>query len=227
MTVDLLRSSLAKLEDAKRFMGRPYPQGIEPFPRTLVGQGFFPGGDGLWRESTPTALRRPSPYAFPKNGIMFLGNDFGTVSAFQRLGVHENPPTWLRLRRRLQVAKIPGMIGFYTNAYLGLRGDRLALAHPISDPTFNDLCAEFLDIQITHQSPRLVVVLGPRPANLLNKVLNLPHRAIGTRQKCNYGGRAVSVVIVSHPYSDLGKEPLLPLAEGEVLARAWAVAIGR
>ena len=72
VTMDLLRRDLAKLEAEARFQGRSYPEGIEPFPRTLVGQGFFPGGDGLWRNADPAALGRPSPHTFPENGIMFL-----------------------------------------------------------------------------------------------------------------------------------------------------------
>lgn len=101
MTVDLLRRDLARLEATARFQGRSCPEGIEPFPRTLIGQGFFPGGDGLWRDAGPEALKRPSPNPFPENGIMFLGNDFGTLAGFQRLSFHEKGcPTCLRQSRR-------------------------------------------------------------------------------------------------------------------------------
>jgi hypothetical protein len=39
---------------------------------------------------------------------MFLGNDFGTVQKFKEHKLHENPPTWWRLRKRLEAARIPG-----------------------------------------------------------------------------------------------------------------------
>lgn len=39
--IDILRRRLAELEGKARFAGRRYPDGIEPFRRTLIGQGSF------------------------------------------------------------------------------------------------------------------------------------------------------------------------------------------
>lgn len=223
MGVSFLRSEVARLESAALFGGRPYPNGIEPFPATLPGQGFFPGGDGLWRDAASTALRLPSPNAFPLNGIMFLGNDFGTLAQFRRLKTHENPVTWRMLRQRLAIAGIPGKLGFFTNAYLGLRSDRAAIDDPIEDPDFSELCANFLKVQISHQSPKLIVVLGPRPTMLFDKAFGLPERPVGTTQKVACGGLVVTVVTVKHPYCDQFKrEPLHSQTEGRTLQSAWA-----
>jgi hypothetical protein len=222
MTIECLRRELAEIEQSARFQGRPYPIGIEPFPRALAGQGFFPGGDGLWRRDTPEALRQRSPYAFPQNGIMYLGNDFGSLAGFQRLKLHENPPTWRWLRMRLLAGGIAGEIGFYTNAYLGLRGDRSALAHPIANPDYSSLCAEYLGTQVRYQSPRLIVVLGQRPFGLLAKLMNFPDGQSGLLRRGTFEGRDFGIIVVSHPYSDVGKTALARQAEGEILANAWA-----
>lgn len=224
MPAEFLRHELARLEGQFRFQGRPYPEGMAPFPRALVGQGFFPGGDGLWRDDDPVSLREPSPYPFPEGGIMFLGNDFGTYKKFQQWTSHESPPTWRHLRRRLRLAGIPGHYGFYTNAYLGLRTDRTALDAPIEEVRYREMCAEFLDIQLRCQLPRLVVALGPPPVKLLRSVLGLPDGARGIVQHSVHEGRQIAVVTTTHPFCDhyREREPLRLQEEGDILARAWA-----
>lgn len=224
MTVDALRSHLTALELAARFDGRAYPEGLEPVPRALVGQGFFPGGDGLWRDADPEALRRPSPYTFPVGGIMFLGNDFGTLARFPKSGLYENVPTWRWLRERLDHAGLPGWLGFYTNAYLGLRSDRSALAHPMDHPGYRAACAEYLAVQLRIQMPKLVVVLGGRPAGLLGPLIGLSDMQIGQVQPGRFEEKCLWVLSVSHPYSDLGKSPVQRAAEGALLKRSWSEA---
>ena len=170
--MNALRQELTKLEESVCYPGGAYPTGLIAFPFTLTGQGFFPGGDGLWRDDNPKAIRTVSPNTFPHNGIMFLGNDFGTLTSFEKLRDFENPPTWRYLKQRLHHASIPGAMGFYTNAYLGLRTDRDALARAIEHPTYRRFCADFLAIQIAYQAPRLIVTFGTRPAELLSTVLH-------------------------------------------------------
>jgi hypothetical protein len=75
---------------------------MSPFPFKLLGQGFFPGGDGLWRDDS--ALDQQSSGVLPIGGIVFLGNDFGTLTTYQKLRSKgfENPPTWRRLKERIR-----------------------------------------------------------------------------------------------------------------------------
>jgi len=201
------------------FEGRAYPDGIVPFPRTLIGQGFFPGGDGLWRDAK--RLKQLSPCPFPRSGIMFLGNDFGSLDGFNKLKLHENPPTWRFLRRRIELAGVSGALGFFTNAYLGLRSDRDALAHPISNPRYRDLCAEFLDFQLQCQSPQLVVVLGDRPSELIEHVLGCVSASLGQLICASRSGNRIGILKVSHPYSDLNKTAESIEGEAETLRAAW------
>src|SRR5579859_6771598 len=125
--VELLWKRIHELETECRFAGKPYPNGMAVFPGRLTGQGFFPGGDGLWREDNSIKFSLTAP--FPVGGIMFLGNDFGTLKSFKKVlpRGYEDVPTWRHLRQRLNKATIPGEIGFYTNAVLGLRTDKNAL----------------------------------------------------------------------------------------------------
>jgi hypothetical protein len=154
---------------------------------------------------------------------MFLGNDFGTVQKFKEHKLHENPPTWWRLRKRLEAARIPGELGFYTNAYLGLRNDRSALATALENKLFGKLCAEYLDVQIRTQMPRMIVTLGPRPAALINELLPVSNQQVGQLYRSSYSGQDIGVIVVSHPFSDFGKKgPVACAEEGKILARAWA-----
>jgi len=225
--IEKLREQLHQLETELRFDGHSYPIGIEPFPRTLVGQGFFPGGDGLWRDDSSTALRQASPFDFPRNGIMFLGNDFGSLKGFSKLKLHENPPTWRNLRRRLTLAEVPGQFGFYTNAYLGLRSDRVALDKGIRHKDYEQLCSEFLSFQISTQDPRLIVVLGDRPLSLLRQTFPPINSSSSSsndiyRIKCN--ASLIPILQVSHPYSDLGKSPIGIQREADLIRHAWSLA---
>ena len=219
--IESLFARLRVMEEEGRFDGAAYPPGLEPFPRRLTGQGFFPGGDGLWREGDSASLRGPSQCQFPLKGIMCLGNDFGSKVGFSRLGIYENPPTWRHLRRRFELADIPGQRCFFTNAYMGLRADRGALDHPIVMYQYDSFCAEFLEFQILTQQPRLIVVLGDRPLGLLRKVIPLAMRPIGRPIWSEVASHQVLVVTVSHPYSDLNKTESGKAAEGLILRSAW------
>src|SRR6266576_2133772 len=102
--MQILRNRLLRLEREIRFNGKPYPDGLAPFPGMLAGQGFFPGGDGLWRDD---AHLHDGPLCdFAPGGIMFLGNDFGNLDSFKKLlrKGYENPTTWRNLKLRLSRA---------------------------------------------------------------------------------------------------------------------------
>ena len=219
-----LRERIDELEREERFEGHPYPHGITGFPRSLVGQGFFPGGDGLWREKD--RLKEPSNIAFPERGIMFLGNDFGTFENFKKLKLHENPPTWWRLRQRIERAGIDGKIGFFTNAYLGLRTDKAALADSrlrkaSEENSYRELCAEFQRFQVATQSPRLIVILGSRPASLFEYALSSMAIEKDTIQRHDFAGHSLTILLSTHPYSDMSKTDDAKTKEAAILSSAW------
>src|SRR6267378_4243948 len=217
------------------------PRRAAPFPGRLTGQGFFPGGDGLWRDDSQ--LHDKPQFPFPFGGIMFLGNDFGTLDSFKTLlrRGYENPPTWRNLKLRLNRAGIPGRLGFFTNAILGLRTENKALDAMdwTNYPQFGRLCREFLEFQIETVKPRLVVVLGSKAK--LAVCSDLPHPIIpglvqwqgrdlnsmlaeGTIQRGEWQGSKLTFLLTSHPYSDVGKNDDAKTADTARLACAWELA---
>ena len=219
--IEQLRAKIRELEAKGRFNGRAYPEGIELFPKTLVGQGFFPGGDGLWREDEPSALRSPGRGEFPDRGIMFLGNDFGTLASFTRLKLHENPPTWRFIRKRLMASGISGQLGFFTNAYLGLRADRDALAEGMQMLEYDQMCDELLAYQVNQQRPKLVVVLGDRPCRLVQSTYSIQQLPKGKVCSISLDSDHLRILAVSHPFSDLRKSPTEIQKEGTILRETW------
>ena len=149
-TAETLWVRLSEMENELRFSGRPYPEGTCKFPFKLTGQGFFPGGDGLWRDDSERA--QESTGVLPIGGIMFLGNDFGTLKSYLKLKGYENPSTWRHLKKRIRRAEVPAKQAFFTNAIVGLRSAEGAKAlgkrARQEDPAFRAFCREFLGYQI-------------------------------------------------------------------------------
>jgi len=188
--VSILRAKIAALEAEKRFEGASYPQGMSPFPFHLHGQGFFPGGDGLWRDDSEVTVSRPGD--IPTGGVLFLGNDFGTLSTYEKLRSrgYEDPWTWRNVKKRVREVGIPVETTFFTNATLGLRTNEKALSRKNWEamPTFARFCGEFLDYQLAVIQPRLTVVMGP-PAKI----------AFDALPKARLAGQ---ILFTTHPYPD-------------------------
>jgi hypothetical protein len=102
-----------------------------------------------------------------REGIKFLGNDFGTLRSYEslRLKSFENPITWKNLKSRMRRANLPTDRAFFTNSVLGLRVGSGTKALDKRDwqnsPEFAAFCQEFLIFQVQTLLPRLIVVLGP------------------------------------------------------------------
>jgi uracil-DNA glycosylase len=238
--IESLWSRISQLEAELRFAGKPYPVGMAPFLGRLTGQGFFPGGDGLWRDDSRIRLSSTSP--FPVGGIMFVGNDFGTLQTFEktlRTG-YENVLTWRNLKRRLTAAGIPGEVGFYTNAVLGLRTDKKAIDNIdwSRHPEFCQFCGDFLRVQLEAMKPRLLVVLGQRPKDTICTTLGaeIPDIASWRNRDLSSMGAAETIRVVerhgmrlvlhvtSHPYSDFAKDDAGKAEIADRLKRAWELA---
>lgn len=204
-----LWTRLEELENEKRFGGRAYPEGMCSFPFRLTGQGFFPGGDGLWRDDS--RLAESNPGALPEAGVVFIGNDFGTLNSFRKLQArgYENVPTWRHVKARVIRAGIPPKSTFFTNAIVGLRqnGNALDKRSWQSMPEFASFCGEFLRFQLSKLNPRLAVVMGPDA---------------GTAFRSFIGGNcACRVLFARHPYADFGLETDVLEAEIAALTEAW------
>lgn len=209
LTVEVLWEQIEELEKRPNF----YPDGMCEFPFKLTGQGFFPGGDGLWRDGN--ALDAPSSGILPVGGIVFLGNDFGTHASFLKLAAkgYENPLTWRHLKKRIASAGLPTDRVFCTNAILGLRrGDQataLAKSNWHSAPAFLQACTEFLDFQLRLLQPRLLVTLGPVAGARVSALPGLD------------GHRQPAILRTTHPYADFSFTEARKTADAQALAAAW------
>ena len=235
-----LLNRISQLEAELRFGGKPYPDGMAPFPGRLMGQGFFPGGDGLWRDEASIKLHSTSP--FPVGGIMFLGNDFGTLQSFGRTlrKGYENVSTWRYLKQRLIAAGIPGDVGFYTNAVLGLRTDKKAIDNLdwSRHPEFCQFCGDFLRLQLKAMKPRLLVILGQRPKDTICSTLGaeIPDiaswrnrdlssmEAAETMRVVEWQGTRLVLHVATHPYSDFAKDGAGKAEIADRMKRAWEIA---
>ncbi|HEY1255361.1 MAG TPA: hypothetical protein VGF01_11310 [Terracidiphilus sp.] len=226
VNVSDLWTHLRGMEEEKRFNGQAYPAGMSCFPFRLTGQGFFPGGDGLWREEDH--IFKSSSGLVATRGIMFLGNDFGTCKSYERLRKKgfENPLTWKHVKRRIARAELPSSLTFFTNAVMGLRDGGTALEKKDWDavPLFKNFCREFLIFQIETLQPKLIVVMGTVPKATLDSL------AIGTAvaserfPKLKIGNNMTTVYYSTHPYGDFNFDDVRKVRDGLELRDAWTQA---
>jgi hypothetical protein len=184
--IEALRYRIKELETENvknaYFGGKPYPEGLEEFPGVLRGQGFFPGGDGIWRDDPSD----PPKYKFPNGGIMVLGNDFGCkdnpnprspgfIQCLARLDGFgfETPPTWNNIKEMLRKAGLPGDRCFFTNAFLGLRTctKTNGPSPGAKVPKFVEICKRFFEFQLLTQEPELIIYLGHEPRKLACSIM--------------------------------------------------------
>lgn len=159
--VDELRAFLTSLN-------LNYPEGTTGVPddpaETISGLAFFPGGSGRWVEKSGER----APKTIPKEGIMVLGNNWGTVQDFMKCRKMGEEPrsygTWPNLVRTLRRADIPLERCFFTNAYMGLmEGESNLDSFPNTDDQDGDFvnaCREFFHYQLRIQQPSLIIGLG-------------------------------------------------------------------
>ncbi|WP_263379656.1 hypothetical protein [Granulicella paludicola] len=200
---------LEAMENDLRFDGKHYPRGMCRFPFRLAGQGFFPGGDGMWRDDGELASQKAGK--IQQGGVLFLGNDFGVLDSYKKLEKKgfENVPTWRHIKLRAASAGIPSELTFFTNAIMGLRIDGKALS-PRSWQTMAGVpkfCEEFLDFQLTTVKPRLTVVMGPHAKDAFD--------ALATKSK------AGKVLYTTHPYADFNFPPARRAADIAELKASW------
>lgn len=227
VNVQVLWDKLSEMEDRLSFASKAYPDGMCAFPFRLRGQGFFPGGDGLWR--CEGAEPEPTSGALPQDGVMFLGNDFGTLQSFQRLRNRgfENPPTWRHLKARVRLANIPPDRVFCSNVIVGLRNgaghSALTKKKWRTLAGFTTFCTEFLKFQITTVRPQLVVTLGPEAAGALAELNGTAQPRIAGEM--TIGGVNTYALSMPHPYGDFNLDDVRLKHNADVLSQAWSDSI--
>lgn len=160
--IDLLFTKLNEYTD--------YPTSVSNKNGEIKYRAFFPAGNGIYGGSN----------SFPKNGIMILGQDWGTEKGYdedlKRGGEPENYPTWKNILKFLEATGLSTDYCFFTNVFMGLRKEGTAYGR---FPAFNnkpenkkylDNCKEFFLYQIEIQKPKLILVLGLRVAEFLAEV---------------------------------------------------------
>lgn len=223
VSVVSLWERLQAMEKEKRFEGRAYPARMCCFPYRLTGQGFFPGGDGLWRDDSQ--LAQASPGLVAVGGIMFLGNDFGTRKSYERhrRKGFENPPTWKRVKQRVGRAELPLSLTFFTNAVMGLRDSGTALDKKDweGEPRFRAFCREFLVHQVETLKPCLIMVMGPVPQSTLDSIAARTTIVPGRFPRMRVGGHTTTVFFSTHPYCDFNFDEERKRRDGSELREAW------
>ena len=218
-----LWAQIELMESQRRFDGHAYPGGQGPFPFRLAGQGFFPGGDGLWREDSELSVE--SSKKIRREGMMFLGNDFGTLRSYEslRLKSFENPITWKNLKSRVRRANLPTDRAFFTNSVLGLRLGSGTKALDKRDwqnsPQFAAFCQEFLRFQVEALLPRLIVVLGP------NALVSLKAFGVAvsgdSTSRAKIGSHETLLHCTTHPYGDFNFSDSRKELDAAALRLAW------
>jgi len=130
--------------------------------------GFFPLGSGIFTEQSKIKEAEIS-----ENGIMFLGNDFGTVSYFESLKnkSEENNKT-IQMLKKLDLNLENS---FFTNFHLGLRdnNEHKSMTNIKKTIKFNadyeEMCYNYFLVQLEVINPRLIICLGKDVGKILSK----------------------------------------------------------
>lgn len=207
--IQKLWSRIEELENQGRFSGEPYPSCITKFPYHLTGRGFFPGGDGIWRDLDH--ISEPATLPFPQKGVMILGQDFGTLDKYPlRSRPYElnSLLIWKYIVPRLCNADIQLDICFFTNGLLGLKkeGSNDGKNPGLLDHRFLEMCQEFLQYQIEVQDPKLVIIFDSLDQRVYSPICNRKkylsqNPRIFTSVAC---GTERVFVLTQHPRSDCG-----------------------
>jgi len=153
-----------------------YPPLVKPVAaeRRIHGTAFFPGGLGLW---SPGGVAAP----LSQRPIVIVGHNWGTPRDHdwaygERSEYEERWPeskrrkcaTWWNLLPILRGAGIGPEQCYFTNAYMGLKGNGDSNVGPLcSDEDFDWRCREFLSVQLRILQPSMVVTLGSEARDML------------------------------------------------------------
>lgn len=141
-----------------------YPDYMKKFINTFTGLGFFPIGDGTWKQDGSVSEKT----------VMVLGQDFDCESNYLKAAEFqaEDPTknaTWRNLLAFLEQVQIAPVHCFFTNAIMGIREgyEGTGKSPAFKDKAFIEECRKFFLLQFNTQKPELVLVLGKYVAEFL------------------------------------------------------------
>src|ERR1035437_149368 len=128
--------------------------------------GFFPLGSGILNENK-SAINIAE---IEENGIMVLGNDFGTLDYLQ----NKCPDN----KEKITNSTIRNLIGnnslklnttktFFTNIYLGVREGKSNIGKKYMKKKYRSFCHNFLFEQLNFINPKTVICLGAEVGSAL------------------------------------------------------------
>ncbi|MBE2201997.1 MAG: hypothetical protein IAE79_25540 [Anaerolinea sp.] len=161
----ILINEIVQLQTLLRSV-EPYPARTCPVPEMVLGASFFPGGQGLWYESSQAEIP-----VFPIGGVMIMGQDYYTFQGYEETLAHSragdaNPDkgskTWHHLLHFLDSVEITPQRCFFTNLFMGLRenGKPMGKFPGARDAGFVERCLDFFEMQVRVQQPKLILALG-------------------------------------------------------------------
>ncbi|SMP80307.1 hypothetical protein [Noviherbaspirillum suwonense] len=187
----------------------PWPAELLPVPTLVDGTAFFPGGAGLWQESSATT----SP------DIMVIGQDFSTFAEHADMLAGQSrdidSKTWVNFRALASTTGLDLCRCFFTNAVMGLRAygssEGPNPGYHRGNLEFMQRSQEFLSLQISVLRPKLILVLGLRAAVVLSACTpELKEWSLGKHKPIDDSGRAffakvrisdveVPIALLTHP----------------------------
>jgi hypothetical protein len=147
------------IEQLSQMLDFPMPDKLKHVRPELPKPAFFPAGTGI-------IYHGKSQRSLPKEGVMCLAHNFGTVKYYNSLkkrgGESLKTYTWGHLLPFLKDCKIPTETCFFTNALMGVMEAKsnLETVGGHEGEEFRKGCLAVFHASLSLQRPSLVLALG-------------------------------------------------------------------
>ena len=140
----------------------------------ILDFGFFPLGSGILSEKK-SQIEKAS---IEEEGVMILGNDFGTVTYLQSNCKNEREDNSKTITNLLQLG-LSLENTFFSNLYLGVRNDLLHEGTTMTkrvkklNEDYKQLCYNIFNVQLEMINPKTIICLGTEVGQALSEHSNL------------------------------------------------------
>lgn len=140
----------------------------------ILDFGFFPLGSGILADNK-SQIKKAS---IEEDGIMILGNDFGTVTYLETKCKNNREDNSKTITNLLSLG-LTRDTTFFTNFYLGLRNDNLYPGTTMTkrvkklEQDYKNLCYNFFTVQLEMINPKTIICLGTEVGQTLSEYSNL------------------------------------------------------